>query len=598
MKWLSSYRDCRLLNFRAGPGVPRTIISLAMLGFSALTASAQTIYPIHRADILEGARFDFKVEFPDQPRSEDVKVTINGGPIEAVFGQPGKFIQSEEGQKHSALWARQVTLPAGRYVVEAVQGNARKSVTWDVFPASGPRKAKNVILFVGDGLSIAHRTSARIMSKGWFEGKYERELAMDDMPNMALISTSGSDSIVTDSANSAAAYTTGHKSCVNALGVYCAKNALTLDHPKVETIGELIKRRGKMGLGVVTNTEIEDATPASLVAHTRRRSDFNDIVKMFFDVQPDVMMGGGSSNFLPKTTPGSKRTDDLDFIARFREAGYTVATTKTEMKTAAGAGTSKMLGLFNTGNIDGAFDLRLAKKGTVSKFPDQPDVVEQTRAAIDMLKGNPEGFFLMVESGRIDKYSHSLDWERAVFDTIMLDNAVQVAKDFAGDRNDTLIIVVPDHTHAVSLVGTYDDDRPGQLLRDKLGTYQNSKMPNYGPLDAEGYPTDVNTSRRLAVVFGTYPDTCDTGRPFMDGERVPAVKGPDGKTNIANEKDCTGPLATRKAGNLPFEANSGVHSADDGLLTAMGPGAEKFRGRKDNTFVFRVMAEALSLGGK
>ena len=361
----------------------------------------------------------------------------------------------------------------------------------------------------------------------------------------------------------------------------------------------MIKRkRAGMAIGVVTNAEIEDATPASMVAHTRRRSDYNDIVKMFFDVQPDVIMGGGSPNFLPKSTPGTKRTDDLDFIAKFKEAGYALATTKTEMNAAVAGGSKKLLGLYNTSNIDGAFDLRLAKKGSISKFPDQPDVVEQTKAAIEMLKGAQDGFFLMVESARIDKYSHSLDWERAVFDTIMLDNAVKVAKEFAGDRNDTLIIVVPDHAHPISIIGTYDDDRPGQLLRDKLGTYNESLPPNYGPRDADGYPTKVDTSRRLAVAFGSYPDTCDTGRPYLDGERVPAVKGPDGKTNVANEKDCTGPLATRKQGNLPFDANSGVHAADDVLLTAMGPGAERFRGHKPNVFVFRVMAEALALGGK
>ena len=224
-----------------------------------------------------------------------------------MLGKAGNFIESEEGQKHSALWAREVSLPPGRYVVEAVQGDAKKTVVWNVFPASGPKKAKNVILFVGDGLSIAHRTAARIMSKGWREGKYDSELAIDDMPNMALISTSGKDTIVTDSANSASAYTTGHKSCVNALGVYCARNALSLDHPKVETIGEIIKRKTKMSLGVVTNTEIEDATPASMVAHTRRRSDFNDIVKMFLEVKPDVIMGGGSPNFLPKLGSREKR---------------------------------------------------------------------------------------------------------------------------------------------------------------------------------------------------------------------------------------------------------------------------------------------------
>ncbi|QEL23857.1 alkaline phosphatase [Bosea sp. F3-2] len=575
------------------------LAAILAAGVAGGSAAAQTIYPIDRAEILEGSRFDFKVEFPNAPTSADVNVTINGKPAAEVLGRPTNFIQSEEGQKHSALWLRGASLPAGRYVVEATQGDNKATVNWDVFATAQPRRAKNVILFIGDGMSVANRTAARILSKGWKEGKYDGELAMDDMPNMALISTSGTDSIVTDSANSASAYTTGHKSCVNALGIYCAKNALTLDHPKVETISEIIKRhRTGMAIGVVTNSEIEDATPASMIAHTRRRSDYNDIVKMFFDVKPDVIMGGGSPNFLPKSTPGTKRTDDLDFIAKFKEAGYTLATTKTEMNAAVTGGAKKLLGLYNTSNIDGAFDLRLAKKGSIAKFPDQPDVVEQTKAAIEMLKGAEDGFFLMVESARIDKYSHSLDWERSVFDTIMLDNAVKVAKDFAGERNDTLIIVVPDHAHAVSIIGTYDDDRPGQLLRDKLGTYADSVPPNYGPRDADGYPTKVDTSRRLAVVYGSYPDTCDTGRPAMDGERVPAVKGPDGKTNIANEKDCTGPLATRKTGNLPFDANSGVHSADDVILTAMGPGAEKFRGHKPNTYVFRVMAEALALGGK
>lgn len=576
----------------------RTWLMAAAMLASVAPATAQTIYPLNRAEILEGSLFDFKVEFPNAPASADVKVTINGKAVNEAFGRDAQFVQNEEGQKHSALWLRGAQLPAGQYVIEATQGNDKATVNWTVY-ATPERKAKNVILFVGDGMSIAHRTAARILSKGWEQGLYGGELAIDDMPHMALISTSGTDSIVTDSANSASAYTTGHKSCVNALGIYCAKNALTLDHPKVETISEVIKRkRSGMAIGVVTNSEIEDATPASMVAHTRRRSDYNDIVKMFFDAQPDVIMGGGSPNFLPKSTPGTKRTDDQDFIAKFKEAGYALATTKTEMNAAVAGGSKKLLGLYNTSNIDGAFDLRFAKKGSISKFPDQPDVVEQTKAAIEMLKGAQDGFFLMVESARIDKYSHSLDWERAVFDTIMLDNAVKVAKDFAGDRNDTLIIVVPDHAHPISIIGTYDDDRPGQLLRDKLGTYADSLPPNYGPRDADGYPTKVDTSRRLAVAFGSYPDTCDTGRPYLDGERVPAVKGPDGKTNVANEKDCTGPLATRKQGNLPFDANSGVHAGDDVLLTAMGPGAERFRGHKPNVFVFRVMAEALALGGK
>lgn len=564
--------------------------------------AAQTIYPLDRAEILAGSRFDLKVEFPNAPAEGEVSVTVNGEPLSAALGGRPSFVQKEDGGTYSATWLRGATIGRpGTYVVEAKQGSATSRVTWEVF-GTAERRAKNVILFIGDGMSVAHRTAARILSKGVKEGRYGGELAMDSLPFTSLVSSAGTDSIVTDSANSMSAYTTGHKSCVNALGVYCARNRNTLDHPKVETIAELVKRRagGPLAVGVVTNTEIEDATPAGMVAHTRRRSDYNDIVEMFFDVKPDVMMGGGSPNFLPKATLGSKRTDDKNFVSLFSEAGWRFAPTRTEMLAqAADDKTTRLLGLFNTGNIDGALDLKFLKKGSVSKFPDQPDLVDQTRAALSVLSRDPNGFVLMVESGRIDKYSHSMDWERAVYDTIMLDNAVRAAKDFAADRDDTLIIVVGDHTHPVSIVGTYDDARPGDLLRDKLGVYAEAGVPNYPPADAEGYPPSVDVSRRLAFVFGAYPDHCETGKPYLAGENVPAVPEPGSRNvNVANEANCAGPMAVRRQGNLGRDVSQGVHSGDDIVLSAMGPGAELFRGRMDNTRVFRIMATALGLGSE
>ncbi len=559
-------------------------------------AVAQTIYPLDRAEILSGSKFDLKVEFPGTVAADKLEVTIDGKDAAEVLGAKPEIVAKEDGHDLTAYWLRGVSLTtAGKVKVEASAGTEKKSVAWDVFDTPKGRVAKNVILFVGDGFSIAHRTAARIMSKGIVQGHFGGELAVDDMPYMALISTPGTDSIVTDSANAMSAYTTGHKTCVNALGVYCAKNKNTLDHPKVETIGELVKRKTGMALGVVTNSEIEDATPAGIVAHTRKRSDFNDIVEMFYDVKPDVIMGGGSPNFLPKSTPGSKRKDDVDYLKKFEEAGYAFVSTKTEMEKAVADGKSKILGLYNTGNIDGALDLKFLKKGSVSKFPDQPDVVDETKAAIATLSKNPNGFFLMVESARIDKYSHSLDPERALFDTIMLDNAVKYAKDFAAKNGDTMIIVVADHAHPVSIIGTYDDDRPGQTPREKLGTYADAKVPNYGPVDAEGYPTNIDVSKRIALNFGTTPDTCFDAKPHLEGENVPAVAGATPKTYVENPKNCERPGAVHVTGNLPFDASSGVHSGDDVLLTAMGPGAEVFHGRLDNTRVFRAMATALGL---
>jgi alkaline phosphatase len=565
------------------------VMFLAAVG----TAGAQTIYPLNRAEILAGSHFDLKVEFPGAPPATGISVTLNRADAATVTGKAASVTEHEDGGDYSAFWIRDAVLTKpGKYVVEATVNDKTARVTWEVFDTP-QATAKNVILFIGDGMTIAHRTAARILSKGLVEGRYGGELAIDDMPHMALVSTSGSDSVVTDSANSMSAYATGHKTCVNAMGVYCARNKNTLQHPRVETISEIAKRLRGLSIGVVTNTEIEDATPAGMVAHTRQRADFNDIVKMFFAVQPEVMMGGGSPNFLPASA-GGKRTDDVNYISNFADAGYKFVSTKTELEAAKGAG--KLLGLFNTGNIDGALDRFFLKKGTVDRFPDQPDLTDEVRASLDVLSKNDKGFVLMVESGRIDKYSHSLDWERSVYDTIMLDNAVKLAKEFASRRNDTMVIVVADHAHPTSIIGTYDDERPGQQLRDKLGIYQLSTVPNYPAPNADGYPDRVDVSRRLAFVFGGFPDYCDTGHPYLDGENVPAVPGPN-RDFMANEKYCNRPGAAHRTGNLPFYANGGVHAADDVVLTAMGPGTELFHGRIDNTRVFRIMATALGLGG-
>ena len=241
---------------------------------AAGAAQAQTIYPLNRAEILAGARFDLKVEFPGAPPASSITVTINGTDAASVIGKSATVVEREDGGAYSAFWIRDAALARpGRYVVEAAAGDRKASVTWEVFDTP-PARAKNVILFIGDGMTIAHRTAARILSKGLVEGRYGGELAIDDMPSMALVSTSGTDSVVTDSANSMSAYTTGHKSCVNALGVYCALNKNSLEHPRVENISEIVKRLRGMAVGVVTNTEIEDATPAGMVAHTRRRADF------------------------------------------------------------------------------------------------------------------------------------------------------------------------------------------------------------------------------------------------------------------------------------------------------------------------------------
>jgi alkaline phosphatase len=569
---------------------------LAAIAFTVAPADAITIYPIDRAQILAGARFDLKVEFDGVVGAADAKVTIDGADVSTALGRAATFVEREDGVAASALILRGVSLAKpGRYAVVAGDGKSTRTVTWDVY-TTGPRKARNVILFIGDGMAATHRTAARILSAGITEGKYRGGLAMDAMTNMALVGTAGVDSLITDSANSASAYTTGHKSSNNALGVYADRTPDTLDDPQVETLTSLVKRTRNIAVGVVTNTEVEDATPASMVAHTRRRSDYDPIVGMFHESGVDVLMGGGRAYFLPKSAPGSKRKDDVDYLAKFRASGYSIATTDREMKSAtADPATRKLLGLFHASNMDGVLDRKFLKQGTVTEFPEQPDLVDMVQTALTVLSRHDNGFVLMVESGLIDKYSHPLDWERAVMDTIMLDRAVAAAKEFAAARNDTLILVTADHAHGLSLVGTVDDSAKGQEMRDKIGVHEKAGYPNYPPANDEGYPTRLDASRRLAIFFAGFPDHYETFRPKLDGPFVPATVAPD-KSYVANEKYKDAPGAMLRVGNLPHSANQGVHSGEDVILTATGPGAERVRGFMDNTEVFRTIVDALGLG--
>lgn len=574
----------------------RAIAALPLAAFVLVSpAAAQTIYPLDRADILASAKFDFKVEFPGLQKSDTAAITINGEPYAKVLGQTGQFVEREDGKDQSALILRDVVLKAGTYKVQA----GAASVTWNVY-ATGQRQARNVILFVGDGMSPSHRIAARLMSKGIAEGKSLGKLAIDDMPHMALVATAGSDSIITDSANAASAFATGHKTAVNAMGVYADRTANPFDDPKVETIGELVKRRN-MALGIVTNTESQDATPAAMATHTRRRASYDQIVEQFFDIKPDVLMGGGLANFLPGKADGSKRKDETDYLAKFKDAGYRYASNATELAAAGSdASTGKLLGLFALGNMDGVLDRKFLKGGSVKKFPDQPDLTDQVKTALTLLSKNPNGFFLMVESGLIDKYAHALDFDRAVYDTIMLDNAVRQTKEWAKARgDDTLILVVSDHNHPNSMIGTINDDMntvPNTPMRERVGTYEKAGFPNYPAPDANGYPDRVDVSRRIAIFSAAAPDYYETFRPKLDNPNEPAVAGKDRGTFVANEKYKDVPGSMLRFGNLPAMMNASVHSGEDVILTATGPGSQRVHGSMDNTEVFRVMVEALGLG--
>ena len=578
----------------------RFLATLAATTFLSGAAAAATIYPIDRATILVGSPFDFKVEFSGVVKADDVKVTVNGKDYKTVFGKDSTFTEKEKKKEDkpdaSAVIIRGVSIKEpGSYTVEATAGSETKKVVWDVFDTSPTPKAKNIIFFLGDGMTVAHRTGARIMSKGVTEGKANGKLNMDQLDRMAFIGTSSVDSIAVDSANSMSAYMTGHKTSVNALGVYADRTPSSLDDPRVETIAEALRRQTKKSIGIVSPAEIEDATPAAVVSHTRRRADKADIVGMLFDVKPDVVLGGGSAYFLPQATAGSKRKDDKDYFKMFQDAGYAVAIDKNELATAAQSNQAKLLGLFHTGNMDVTLDRDFLKKGTVDKFPNQPGLVEMTKVALDRLSKNPDGFFLMVEGASVDKMSHPMDWDRSVFEVIEFDKAIGLAREFAAKNPDTLVVVTADHTHGFSIIGTIDDEKPGDEMREKVGTYDKAGFPNYKDENGDGFPDRVDVTKRLAMFANNFPDYYETFRPKLDGPFVPAIQD-ENKHYIANGAYKDVPGAVLRTGNLPKDADTAVHAVDDVVLQAQGPGSEEFKGYMEESDVYRVLSDTFALG--
>jgi len=567
------------------------------LTYAADDVQASSIYiaPTNHAKFLAGAKFDFRVELNNlSAMPSSVDITINGTSAAEFFNQDLTKSNSSDTSQEYTL--RGVTFAnPGQYVVKVQADNMQETVNYEVIVADMyGKKAKNVIFFNGDGMGHPVVTAARILSKGMTGGKYDGLLEMDTMDARAIVATSGLDSIATDSANSASAYATGHKSVINALGVYPDNTEDTLDDPKVETIIEMLIRSRGMSTGIVSTAEIEDASPAAGVSHTRRRADKADIAEMFYNVKPDVILGGGSAYFLPQSIEGSKRKDDKDLFTMFEDDGYEVAINRSELLSVAPT-TDKLLGLFHLSNMSTYYGRSTKNEEALKGFDDQPSLWEMTETAIDVLDNNNNGFFLMVEGGSVDKQLHPLDWERAVLDTIEMDKAIGIAKRFAEQHGDTLVVVTADHAHSMSITGTYWEG-DGKSGKDAVRTYQNAGFPTYKDANGDGFPDELDTDRKLAVHFANHPDYYEDYK--MDPvPTAPAIKNEEG-VYVANPGKLSNPEDKNKDRFLqvgPLNSSTGVHTVEDVPLMAHGTGSQYFNGFLDNTDVFYSIANAMGL---
>lgn len=302
-------------------------------------------------------------------------------------------------------------------------------LSWSVFVSCGSEASpdqggsvKNIVLFIGDGMGAEHRKAASRLVTGE-PGK----LAMDAMAVSGMIVTHSSDSPVTDSAASATAMASGVKTHNGVIGM-----DEQLAH--VPTILEMAIAAGR-SVGLVTTSQVSHATPAAFAAHVEHRKMMTEIAEQMLSTGPDVLLGGGEDEFLQQQETGcypepGERKDGRNLIAEAVANDYLYICDKRALDSVNPQTTSKLLGLFSDEGMTRPFS---------------PSLAEMTRISIDILSKNRRGFFLMVESAQIDWASHDNDAENAISDTLELDEAVAIARKFADESGQTLIIVTADH---------------------------------------------------------------------------------------------------------------------------------------------------------
>ncbi len=334
-------------------------------------------------------------------------------------------------------------------------------------------RAKNVILFLGDGMSLTTVAAARILD-GQRKGRTGEEnlLAWETFPHTGFSKTYNTNAQTPDSAGTMTAITTGVKSHMGAIGVHAGKRNDCADSLSKHALTWLqLADSAGLATGIVSTARLTHATPAATYAHSPDRNWENDtelpaeavahgcrdIAQQLIDASrfghgPRIVLGGGRGQFMPVSQRDpeyddkvGKRLDGRDLIAEWQDR-HPQGAYAWNLEQFRNAGQSAaLLGLFEYDHMQYEHDRPDDRAG-------EPSLAEMTRAAIDILSRNRQGYVLMVEAARIDHAHHDGNAHRALTDTIALSEAVQAALD-ATSAADTLIVVTADHSHTLNFAG-------------------------------------------------------------------------------------------------------------------------------------------------
>jgi alkaline phosphatase len=435
--------------------------------------------------------------------------------------------------------------------------------------AFAQNQAKNIIFFLGDGMGPTTITAARIY-------KYREEglLHFERLERTARIKTYSADAMVTDSAPSMGAYMTGVK--INN-DVISLKDARPLapgkdanGNPTVDRCGdnngsapmtmlELAKASGK-AVGAITSTELTHATPASTFSHVCNRNTVYTIAQQIVPggagYNPrlkdgvDVLMGGGRPHFTPFDAGANPkgRADGRDLLAELKAHGYFVAATRADMMSALP--NRKFVGIYADSHLDYA---------TMRK-PTQPTLAEMAQKSIELLSKNPQGFFLMVEGGKIDHALHDSNAKNALEEVVDFDNAVQATlermRQLDPGLEHTLIVVTADHDHTMVMNGYPKRGNPILGIVRDVATGEPA-------LDADG-------KTYTTLVYGGGPNRLDKRADVDDARAMAADYHQETGVRLSGEG----------------------HGGGDVKLYAVGAGAAPFKGTMENTRVFELMKAA------
>lgn len=464
-----------------------------------------------------------------------------------------------------------------------------------VYDAQAGGGARNVVLFVGDGMGISTITAARILDgqRAGNSGE-ENRLSFESFPITGLIKTYNVDSQTPDSAGTMSAMVTGVKTDIRVFGVdeqVQAGDCASMAGRELISLLEIAELAG-VATGIVSTARLTHATPGATYAKTvhrdweddddlpeaARNQGCTDIASQFVAHHEtlntqfgdgisdgiDVALGGGRRHFLPESIDGGLRTDGRDLISEWRLAnpeGTYVADAQSLDQVRDGP----LLGLFSKSHMAYASQRR-------APDAEQPSLKAMTMKAMDVLERGSNGYFLMVEAGRIDHAHHAGNAFNALNDTIELSETVQAVADRVNSR-DTLILVTADHSHVFTMAGYPRRGNP--ILGKVIPAWSDEPL-----LDADGNPY-TTLGYMNGRGFRDYGEELNADRTYAD----PPVVGRQDIRRVNTQRP-----GYHQEALVPLSDET--HGGEDVAVYARGPGARAASGVNEQNLLFHVMLSA------